>query len=261
MRTLIERLKEQSDILSSSNVHIPILNEAATEIETLTASLAEVTRERNYWKPVVLGGDFKCSHCLQCLGGGLEASLEHAKTCEKSPATILQSRLTTLEAANNGMMELLKSAQAAYRVRWATTTAELKSMVTPYDAALTTPTPNAERQSTQECPACGGDGIETCDNPDHGFISAVGGETSRLGCPGCGSDPEHKTGHPCPKCNGTGSVPNAERTDGDRLDWLSHQRMDVRIHTVQITSRVEEGTPNNLRAAIDAAINAEKGQQ
>ena len=44
------------------------------------------------------------------------------------------------------------------------------------------------------CPNCGGDGKETCHNPDHSFIHAVGGETSRLGCPGCGHDEEHKTG-------------------------------------------------------------------
>lgn len=39
-----------------------------------------------------------------------------------------------------------------------------------------------------ECEECGGDGIARCDNPDHGFIDAVGGETRRLGCPVCGYD-------------------------------------------------------------------------
>lgn len=34
------------------------------------------------------------------------------------------------------------------------------------------------------------EGIERCDNPDHGFINAVGGEIGRLGCPGCGGDPD-----------------------------------------------------------------------
>jgi hypothetical protein len=62
---------------------------------------------------------------------------------------------------------------------------------------------------TQEpCKQCGGDGIETCDNPDHGFIDAVGGEIGRLGCPGCGHDPNHKMKGPCPACKGTGVEPN-----------------------------------------------------
>lgn len=55
------------------------------------------------------------------------------------------------------------------------------------------------------CPDCGGDGIETCTNPDHGFIDGVGGETYRLGCPLCGHSDKHKIkGSQCPSCNGTG---------------------------------------------------------
>lgn len=54
------------------------------------------------------------------------------------------------------------------------------------------------------CPACGGDGIETCDNPDHSFIGALGGEVSRLGCPCCGHDPNFKMSGPCPECAGSG---------------------------------------------------------
>lgn len=34
------------------------------------------------------------------------------------------------------------------------------------------------------------EGIERCNNPDHGFIGAVGGELGRLGCPGCSGDPD-----------------------------------------------------------------------
>ena len=60
------------------------------------------------------------------------------------------------------------------------------------------------------CSACGGDGIETCDNPDHALIDAVGGETGRLGCPCCGHHPRHKMRWPCPECNGTGITPNAK---------------------------------------------------
>ena len=29
---------------------------------------------------------------------------------------------------------------------------------------------------------------EICNNPDHGFIDAIGGETARLGCPVCGNN-------------------------------------------------------------------------
>jgi hypothetical protein len=64
-----------------------------------------------------------------------------------------------------------------------------------------------------ECPLCGGDGRETCDNPDHGFISAIGGETARLGCPCCGHDPDHKVpnGGECDLCDGRGWVTMAQK--------------------------------------------------
>jgi len=58
------------------------------------------------------------------------------------------------------------------------------------------------------CPRCGGDGKETCNNPDHGFIEEVGGEIRRLGCPVCGHDPDHKpiNGGDCDLCYGTGQI-------------------------------------------------------
>ena len=58
------------------------------------------------------------------------------------------------------------------------------------------------------CPDCGGDGKETCHNPDHGFISAIGGEIGRLGCPCCGHDERHKVkrGGACDTCGGPGEV-------------------------------------------------------
>lgn len=58
------------------------------------------------------------------------------------------------------------------------------------------------------CPDCGGDGRETCHNPDHGFISAMGGELGRLGCPCCGHDERHKVkrGGACETCSGSGVV-------------------------------------------------------
>lgn len=66
-----------------------------------------------------------------------------------------------------------------------------------------------------KCPQCGGDGKETCNNPDHGLIDAIGGETGRLGCPGCGHDPNHKTaagrkGAPCFICDGSGCITDAQ---------------------------------------------------
>lgn len=58
------------------------------------------------------------------------------------------------------------------------------------------------------CPDCAGDGKETCHNPDHGFIAAMGGEIGRLGCPCCGHDPAGKVrnGGNCETCAGTGVV-------------------------------------------------------
>jgi hypothetical protein len=62
------------------------------------------------------------------------------------------------------------------------------------------------------CTVCGGDGKETCDNPDHGFITAMscdGFEIGRLGCPVCGHSEDHKVpnGGKCEHCNGTGIEP------------------------------------------------------
>lgn len=64
-----------------------------------------------------------------------------------------------------------------------------------------------------DCPKCGGDGKETCTNPDHGFIDGVlsaivGLDEGRLGCPVCGHDPNRKVpnGEDCDMCNGTGKI-------------------------------------------------------
>lgn len=62
---------------------------------------------------------------------------------------------------------------------------------------------------THICPECSGDGKETCNNPDHGFISSgFSGEFGRLGCPVCGHDEYHKVpgGGNCESCNGIGRV-------------------------------------------------------
>lgn len=63
-----------------------------------------------------------------------------------------------------------------------------------------------QEDNMETCETCGGDGKETCTNPDHGMITAIGGETQRLGCPVCGHDENHKVkgGGKCEDCNGTG---------------------------------------------------------
>ena len=63
------------------------------------------------------------------------------------------------------------------------------------------------------CFVCGGDGKETCTNPDHGFISAISfHDVGRCGCPVCGHDPQHKVknGGACDCCNGSGKLSSIE---------------------------------------------------
>lgn len=90
------------------------------------------------------------------------------------------------------------------------------------------------------CPACGGDGKETCNNPDHGFIEAIGSagkerspqahDIGRLGCPCCGHHPYHKirTWHDgayhqndCDVCNGMGKA-----TEVDAEKYLKDSRQE-----------------------------------
>lgn len=65
------------------------------------------------------------------------------------------------------------------------------------------------------CLTCEGDGIERCDNPDHGFIQEMTfNDMGRLGCPCCGHDEKHRiTGSKCPDCNGTGIIEGAKNTE------------------------------------------------
>jgi hypothetical protein len=61
----------------------------------------------------------------------------------------------------------------------------------------------------RDCETCGGDGKETCTNPDHNFIDAMSfHDIGRIGCPVCGHDPKYKVpnGGNCEDCNGTGKV-------------------------------------------------------
>ena len=57
------------------------------------------------------------------------------------------------------------------------------------------------------CEQCNGTGQEICNNPDHGFLNALGprasGNTS--GCPCCGHDELHRIPNTvCGKCKGSG---------------------------------------------------------
>lgn len=61
---------------------------------------------------------------------------------------------------------------------------------------------------TALCRVCGGDGKETCDNPDHNIFYGLYHENPH-GCPCCGNDPDHKVkgGGACWHCAGTGFEP------------------------------------------------------
>jgi len=81
---------------------------------------------------------------------------------------------------------------------------------------------NCKLERFVRCPDCGGDGHETCNNPDHGFIHGAMGwhEIGRLGCPVCGHDPDHKVPGgegKCETCDGTGKVhaPNMVLTNNE----------------------------------------------
>lgn len=71
------------------------------------------------------------------------------------------------------------------------------------------------KQEIIVCETCGGDGKETCTNPDHGFIHDMPGDTSVLGCPICGHAPYYKVpnGGICEDCGGAGYVqqPNTDK--------------------------------------------------
>ena len=59
------------------------------------------------------------------------------------------------------------------------------------------------------CNKCNGTGKEICDNPDHGFIEAIGvrGLHHANGCPCCGHDENHAIPNTkCDKCMGIGKV-------------------------------------------------------
>jgi hypothetical protein len=86
-----------------------------------------------------------------------------------------------------------------------------------------------ERIESFMCETCSGTGKEICDNPDHGFLSAISStDTGRIGCPCCGHDEDHAIPNTiCLDCNGTGKmfVVNTEILDyaklGKQMQWVS----------------------------------------
>lgn len=66
-----------------------------------------------------------------------------------------------------------------------------------------------ELEEKYKCPDCGGDGVETCHNPDHGFLRGVIGavySANESACPCCGHHPDFKMKGICETCKGTGRV-------------------------------------------------------
>lgn len=60
-----------------------------------------------------------------------------------------------------------------------------------------------------KCPDCLGDGIETCHNPDHGFLSSMVNmfyNANESACPCCGHSSDHKMKGKCDTCSGSGNV-------------------------------------------------------
>ena len=96
------------------------------------------------------------------------------------------------------------------------------------------------------CLSCGGDGKETCDNPDHGFIAALGfTEIGRLGCPACGHHEDHKVRrwdanegkyvfNTCYECNGTG-----EMTEQQAIDFVDMSGWDGALEEMLIPNTNE----------------------
>lgn len=69
-----------------------------------------------------------------------------------------------------------------------------------------------KRKERYTCPDCCGDGIETCHNPDHGFLGMIGyvkGNANESACPCCGHSQDHKMKGVCETCNGKGTVNKA----------------------------------------------------
>lgn len=79
------------------------------------------------------------------------------------------------------------------------------------------------------CPDCFGDGIETCHNPDHGFLNSVLGavySANESACPCCGHNEDHKMKGQCWTCKGIGKV---SKKDYDKYldEFVSEQDVNL----------------------------------
>lgn len=109
---------------------------------------------------------------------------------------------------------------------------------------------------TWVCPDCHGDGIERCNNPDHGLIDALFfHDVGRLGCPVCGHDEEHRVqGSKCPTCDGTGiRKPDVKELIDELLEAALEDRLvgtssPVRGLPIELSDRVVQAK----KALVDA---------
>ena len=108
-----------------------------------------------------------------------------------------------------------------------------------------------------DCLDCGGDGKETCDNPDHGFIGMMPGDIGRIGCPCCGHDPNHKVpnGGKCESCNGTGTVKYVLLTEAEAIK----SELDAVMHFVDkwlSGDQLKQSPANRANDAREVALKA-----
>jgi hypothetical protein len=103
------------------------------------------------------------------------------------------------------------------------------------------------------CPDCSGDGIETCHNPDHGFLSGVlggvcGANTSA--CPCCGHSQDHKMRGKCYTCKGTGQVSKDEF--GAYLDEFSPEN----YHQIKLKGKLTDITEEQFALINPKTLNS-----
>lgn len=91
------------------------------------------------------------------------------------------------------------------------------------------------------CPVCGGDGMETCNNPDHGFLEGIVSQTGthsagESACPVCGHSTDHKTGKKCPECNGTGIMEFNQAMEISEQYGLDNELIPVKMDNLKLSN-------------------------
>lgn len=109
-------------------------------------------------------------------------------------------------------------------------------------------------EKTYRCLSCGGDGKETCNNPDHGLLSMMNGagalNANESACPCCGHSDDHKirkwdqqTGKyfnpPCWECSGTGVM-----TERQANEYADEYGIEEDIEDFAIPQISIESSPN-----------------